>query len=117
MTPEEFQVELEKLGLPLSECHQAKRRVVFEEFFLFQMRMQGLKKSERSEKNGIAIRYDVERLKTFTQTLPFELTDAQKRVTNEICYDLRSQKHMQRLLQGDVGSGKPWLRPLHCMLR
>ncbi|MFC4772738.1 ATP-dependent DNA helicase RecG [Enterococcus hermanniensis] len=89
-----------------AESHQAKRRVVFEEFFLFQMRMQGLKKSERSEKNGLAIRYDVERLKRFTQTLPFELTDAQKRVTNEICYDLRSQKHMQRLLQGDVGSGK-----------
>ncbi|MGM0165290.1 ATP-dependent DNA helicase RecG [Enterococcus sp. AZ135] len=89
-----------------TESQQAKRRVVFEEFFLFQMRMQGLKKSERSEKNGIAIRYDVERLKQFTQKLPFELTDAQKRVTNEICYDLRSKKHMQRLLQGDVGSGK-----------
>ncbi|MGO3728345.1 MAG: ATP-dependent DNA helicase RecG, partial [Enterococcus viikkiensis] len=44
--------------------------------------------------------------KQFTQKLPFELTDAQKRVTNEICYDLRSKKHMQRLLQGDVGSGK-----------
>ena len=89
-----------------AESQQAKRRVVFEEFFLFQMRMQGLKNSERSEKNGIAIRYDVERLKQFTQRLPFELTDAQKRVTNEICYDLRSKKHMQRLLQGDVGSGK-----------
>ena len=89
-----------------TESQQAKRRVVFEEFFLFQMRMQGLKKSERSEKNGIAIRYDVKRLKQFTQKLPFELTDAQKRVTNEICYDLRSKKHMQRLLQGDVGSGK-----------
>lgn len=88
------------------ESHQAKRRVVFEEFFLFQMRMQGLKNSERSEKNGIAIRYDVQRLKQFTQSLPFELTDAQKRVTNEICYDLRSKNHMQRLLQGDVGSGK-----------
>ncbi|MEG0372504.1 MAG: ATP-dependent DNA helicase RecG [Enterococcus sp.] len=89
-----------------AESQQAKRRVVFEEFFLFQMRMQGLKQSERSEKNGIAIRYDVARLKQFTQKLPFELTDAQKRVTNEICYDLRSKKHMQRLLQGDVGSGK-----------
>ncbi|GCF94332.1 ATP-dependent DNA helicase RecG [Enterococcus florum] len=88
------------------ENRLAKRRVVFEEFFLFQMRMQGLKQSERSEKNGIAIRYDVERLKRFTQSLPFELTGAQKRVTNEICYDLRSKKHMQRLLQGDVGSGK-----------
>lgn len=89
-----------------AESQQAKRRVVFEEFFLFQMRMQGLKQSERSEKNGIAIRYDVARLKQFTQKLPFKLTDAQKRVTNEICYDLRSKKHMQRLLQGDVGSGK-----------
>lgn len=88
------------------ESRQAKRRVVFEEFFLFQMRMQGLKNSERSEKNGIAVKYDVQRLKKFTQSLPFELTDAQKKVTNEICYDLRSRKHMQRLLQGDVGSGK-----------
>lgn len=88
------------------ESHQAKRRVVFEEFFFFQMRIQGLKQSERSEKNGLAIRYDVERLKRFTQQLPFELTEAQKKVTNEICYDLRSTRHMQRLLQGDVGSGK-----------
>ncbi|HPJ00592.1 MAG TPA: ATP-dependent DNA helicase RecG [Enterococcus sp.] len=86
--------------------HQAKRRVVFEEFFLFQMKIQGLKKAEKAETNGIAVMYDIERLKTFTQGLPFELTNAQKRVTNEICRDLRSPKHMQRLLQGDVGSGK-----------
>lgn len=88
------------------ESHQAKRRVVFEEFFLFQLKMQGLKKQEKAEKNGLAIQYDVDRLKTFTQGLPFELTGAQKKVTNEICRDLRSPKHMQRLLQGDVGSGK-----------
>ncbi|MGG5357381.1 MULTISPECIES: ATP-dependent DNA helicase RecG [unclassified Enterococcus] len=88
------------------ENHQAKRRVVFEEFFLFQMQLQGLKKAEKSEKNGLSILYDVQKLKEFTQKLPFELTDAQKRVTNEICRDLRSPKHMQRLLQGDVGSGK-----------
>ncbi|EPA8149782.1 ATP-dependent DNA helicase RecG [Enterococcus faecalis] len=88
------------------ESHQAKRRVVFEEFFLFQLKMQGLKKQEKAEKNGLAVQYDVDRLKTFTQGLPFELTGAQKKVTNEICRDLRSPKHMQRLLQGDVGSGK-----------
>lgn len=86
--------------------HQAKRRVVFEEFFLFQMRIQGLKQAEKAESNGIAVLYDVERLKNFMHSLPFELTKAQKRVTNEICHDLRSPKHMQRLLQGDVGSGK-----------
>lgn len=88
------------------EHHQAKRRVVFEEFFLFQMKIQGLKKEEKSEKHGIVIAYDVERLKAFTQKLPFQLTKAQKRVTNEICRDFLLPKHMQRLLQGDVGSGK-----------
>ncbi|MTD40188.1 ATP-dependent DNA helicase RecG [Erwinia sp. CPCC 100877] len=89
-----------------NESHQAKRRVVFEEFFLFQLRMQGLKRQEKAEKNGLSIHYDVERLKAFTQKLPFELTMAQKKVTNEICRDLMSSNHMQRLLQGDVGSGK-----------
>lgn len=88
------------------ENHQAKRRIVFEEFFLFQMRLQGLKKSEKAETNGIEVLYDIQKLKHFIQTLPFELTNAQKRVTNEICRDLRSPQHMQRLLQGDVGSGK-----------
>ena len=88
------------------EHHQAKRRVVFEEFFLFQMRIQGLKNVEKAEQNGLSVLYDVEKLRAFTQALPFELTGAQKRVTNEICQDLRSPKHMQRLLQGDVGSGK-----------
>lgn len=88
------------------ESHQAKRRVVFEEFLLFQLKMQGLKRSEKAEKNGLAIHYDVDRLKAFTKSLPFELTEAQKKVTNEICRDLMSSNHMQRLLQGDVGSGK-----------
>ncbi|KPG70424.1 ATP-dependent DNA helicase [Enterococcus sp. RIT-PI-f] len=88
------------------DSHQAKRRVIFEEFFLFQMQIQGLKRSEKDAKNGVVIDYDVQRLKTFTRQLPFELTNAQKRVTNEICHDLKSPQHMQRLLQGDVGSGK-----------
>ncbi|OJG83435.1 ATP-dependent DNA helicase RecG [Enterococcus ratti] len=88
------------------ENHQAKRRIIFEEFFLFQMQLQGLKESEKAEINGLEILYDVQRLKHFIQQLPFELTDAQKKVTNEICRDLRNPHHMQRLLQGDVGSGK-----------
>ena len=88
------------------ESHQAKRRVVFEEFLLFQMKIQGLKKQEKAEKNGLSIHYDVECLKQFTKKLPFTLTVAQKKVTNEICRDLMSPQHMQRLLQGDVGSGK-----------
>ncbi|MBM7708560.1 ATP-dependent DNA helicase RecG [Enterococcus lemanii] len=88
------------------EHHQAKRRVIFEEFFLFQMALQGLRQKERAEVNGLAVHYDVQALKAFTKSLPFELTQAQKRVTNEICRDLKSPNHMHRLLQGDVGSGK-----------
>ena len=58
-----------------------------------------IEKAEKAETNGLEILYDVQKLKQFTQKLPFELTNAQKRVTNEICRDLRSPQHMQRLLQ------------------
>lgn len=90
----------------MEDHHQAKRRVIFEEFFIFQMKIQGLKTKEKAEKNGLCIPYDIQKLKAFIASLPFELTNAQKKVTNEICKDLLSPNHMQRLLQGDVGSGK-----------
>lgn len=85
---------------------KSRERLIFEEFFLFQMSMQQLRYRDKKEQPGLKIAYDLNRLKTFIQQLPFELTDAQKRVTNEICRDLLSPFHMQRLLQGDVGSGK-----------
>lgn len=88
------------------ESQFARRRIVFEEFFEFQMQMQQLRYQEKEVSLGLEVLYDVEQLKTFTQGLPFDLTDAQKRVTNEICRDMRSSSHMHRLLQGDVGSGK-----------
>lgn len=90
----------------IEENRLAKRRLAFEEFFLFQLKMIQLKKQETSKDLGKSIMYDVKVLKEFIKTLPFELTGAQKRVVNEICADLRSQEHMHRLLQGDVGSGK-----------
>src|SRR5699024_8731411 len=55
------------------ENHNAKRRIIFEKIFLFKMRLQGLKKAEKAEKNGLAILYDIQRLKEFTKKLPFEL--------------------------------------------
>lgn len=88
------------------ESQFARRRIVFEEFFEFQMQMQQLRYQEKEVSLGLEVLYDVEELKKFTQGLPFDLTDAQKRVTNEICRDMRSSSHMHRLLQGDVGSGK-----------
>lgn len=83
----------------------ARRSAIFEEFFLFQLRLQYLKKMNKKEA-GLVLNYDSQKIKAFSQTLPFELTTAQKRVVNEICHDLHRPLHMNRLLQGDVGSGK-----------
>ncbi len=89
-----------------SDMKQARRRFVYEEFLLFQLKMQALRKFEREQSSGIQQHYDVEKIKAFTDSLPFPLTGAQKRVVNEISSDLKSPFRMNRLLQGDVGSGK-----------
>ncbi|WP_255472855.1 ATP-dependent DNA helicase RecG [Planomicrobium sp. CPCC 101079] len=85
---------------------QARRRFVYEELLMFQLKMQSLRKKNREEEGGSFINYDLEKLKKFIQSLPFDLTAAQKRVVNEICKDMREPFRMNRLLQGDVGSGK-----------
>lgn len=96
------------MHFPTSEeqTKQARREVVFEEFFVFQMKMQVLRKQEKAVGKGTELTYNVADLRRFIASLPFELTNAQKRVVNEICGDLRKSLHMHRLLQGDVGSGK-----------
>ncbi|KRM90702.1 ATP-dependent DNA helicase RecG [Liquorilactobacillus cacaonum] len=83
----------------------ARRSGTFEEFFLFQARLQYIKENQ-SINQGKKIEYDLKKVKNFIAQLPFELTTAQKKVVNEICHDLHSKNHMNRLLQGDVGSGK-----------
>lgn len=88
------------------EVKMARRTIVYEEFLAFQLKMQALRKFEREHSNGRAIRYDVRKLRHFIDSLPFSLTAAQKRVVNEICADMKSPFRMNRLLQGDVGSGK-----------
>ncbi|MDM8212539.1 ATP-dependent DNA helicase RecG [Enterococcus hirae] len=87
------------------EYQAARQRMVFEEFFLFEMQMMSLN-HPRNLPPGKVLKFDNQKLKALIQTLPFELTAAQKRVTNEICRDLLEKQPMQRLLQGDVGSGK-----------
>lgn len=84
---------------------QARQRMAYEELFLFELKMQLLKREEIGQL-GDCHHYDVKALRQFIQTLPFELTQAQKKVTNDICRDLLAPKAMNRLLQGDVGSGK-----------
>lgn len=88
------------------EMKQARRRFVYEEFLLFQLKMQSLRKIEREQTPGIAVSYKLDKLKDFISGLPFPLTGAQKRVVNEILGDMKSPFRMNRLLQGDVGSGK-----------
>ncbi|HJV16908.1 MAG TPA: ATP-dependent DNA helicase RecG [Bacillales bacterium] len=88
------------------DVKQARRRFVYEEFLTFQLKMQALRKFEREHSPGIKQKYDLEKVKGFIDTLPFPLTNAQKRVVNEILTDLLSSFRMNRLLQGDVGSGK-----------
>lgn len=86
---------------------RARYTLVFEELFLIQLRLALLR--EENNKHLLSIPLEIKRdglVMKFIHSLPFELTSAQKRAINEILNDLNSTKPMQRLLQGDVGSGK-----------
>ncbi|MFC3931656.1 ATP-dependent DNA helicase RecG [Streptococcus dentapri] len=90
----------------LAEYKQALRRIKFEELFYFQLNLQVLKTENKAESNGLAIAYDGEKIRKKISSLPFTLTEAQESSLTEILEDLQSGRHMNRLLQGDVGSGK-----------
>lgn len=87
------------------EAKLAKRSAIFREFFLFQTELAQLSEFGNQTK-GIAKKYDLAEIAKLTKELPFELSDDQKKVINEIYADIHSEKQMNRLLQGDVGSGK-----------
>ncbi|MFD2628347.1 ATP-dependent DNA helicase RecG [Oceanobacillus kapialis] len=84
----------------------ARRRFIYEEFLLFQLKMQLLRKWKREATNGNAQNYDKQRVEEFIGTFPFPLTNAQQRALAQILQDMRSPYRMNRMLQGDVGSGK-----------
>ena len=98
------------LNIHFPESHEllqkARFRLKFEELFYIQLQLLQLKQV-RVEKQPGQVFEDTGLLSQFYRTsLPFELTQAQKRVVKEIYQDLRGGKQMNRLLQGDVGSGK-----------
>lgn len=99
---------LEGIHFPQDADHSknARRRFVYEELLNFQLKMQAIKKVRKEQNVGNGVSFDNERVKKLIESLPYELTDAQKRVVNEICRDLKAPNRMNRLLQGDVGSGK-----------
>lgn len=98
-----------RINFPLKfiDIEKARKRLAFEELFYLQLIMALRKEHIQNEKKGISFNKDIFDLnKSFNDALDFELTNAQKKVMNEIYEDMRSGKCMNRLLQGDVGSGK-----------
>src|SRR5665213_2723212 len=84
---------------------KAKRRLGFEEVFNLSLASL-LNKYENDSESTIAIPFKEEVAKKFVKELPFKLTDAQRRVIWQICLDLAKGKPMNRIVEGDVGSGK-----------
>ncbi len=85
--------------------NMARHRLVFEELFFLQLGLLSIKQSFEKSKKGICFRAGKE-VQEFVNLLPFEFTKAQLRVLEEIEKDMESYKVMNRLIQGDVGSGK-----------
>ena len=101
----EINYAVEKIHRPknMEEVDVARKRIIFEELFLLQLALLAMRNQNFSEKKGIVFKdtnYD-----DFLKLLVFELTNAQKNVLSEIIKDMASDKSMNRLVQGDVGSG------------
>ena len=98
---------LEALHYPssMTEHRQARARLAFDEFLVLQY---GLlrRKTEWQKQQGQSFPPDPDEVEFFVGSLPFRLTDAQRRSLDEILHDLEQDEPMSRLLQGDVGSGK-----------
>lgn len=102
----DLQNSLEQIHFPTDAEHrmQARKRLVFEELLTMQLALLELKGSSEKSK-GIVFDKNA-KMSDIINTLPFKLTKAQLRVLAEIDSDMESEKTMNRLLQGDVGSGK-----------
>ena len=83
----------------------ARKRLVFDELFLFVLNLQYQKERKEKEDNAFSFQNDTF-AEELTKKLPYQLTNAQLRVLQEVKKDMRSPYAMQRLIQGDVGSGK-----------
>ncbi|MGK7916999.1 MAG: ATP-dependent DNA helicase RecG [Prochloraceae cyanobacterium] len=84
----------------------ARRRLVFDEFFYLQLGFLQRRQQQRQAEKSAIFAPTGELIEQFNELLPFALTNAQKRVAGEILADLQSSTPMNRLVQGDVGSGK-----------
>lgn len=103
----EYNYALKQIHFPddMEALINARRRLVFDEFFLFIMGMKYQNKQQKREKNEFIFE-DSDYIDSLIKKLPYELTNAQISTLHEIKADMESQYVMQRLIQGDVGSGK-----------
>ena len=102
-------IAVEQIHFPETQelLEQARFSLIFEELFLIQLKMVRLREQNAHNHSALALKIKEKGLvRQFIDSLPFELTGAQKRAVNEILNDLNSDIPMARLLQGDVGSGK-----------
>ncbi len=103
----EINYSIRNIHFPLSEedFKNARYRLAFEELLLLQLGLLRIKSALEESKEGIVFG-KVPEMEEFIKSLPFNLTDAQKKVFKEIEQDMESPRVMNRLVQGDVGSGK-----------
>lgn len=106
----DLQKATEQIHFPdkIDLAKQARERLAFDELFFLQLQTQARKKAWKQNMHGhaFAIAQFKKQIEQFWDNLPFTLTNAQKRAVKEIFADLAATKAMNRLLQGDVGSGK-----------
>jgi len=97
-----------KINIPeeMSETKEAIYRIKFEELLKFQLKVKYLFYQRHHNPEGIKIEYDQDKVNEFIHSLPFELTVDQKKALDDILGDISSNYKMNRLLQGEVGSGK-----------
>lgn len=110
-----LQPAVEEIHFPKSKetMLAARRRLVFDEFFLFALSVRKMKEADKDDISPFSF-HDVPEASDLINSFPYELTGAQKRVWDEIKNDMLSGKVMNRLIQGDVGSGKTVLAILAC---
>lgn len=98
----------------MNDYEAARKRLVFDEFFFFMLNVRRMKENNSKQPNLSRIADDA-RTDEFIKKLPYELTNAQKRTWQEVSSDMNGERLMNRLVQGDVGSGKTIIAVLALM--
>lgn len=98
----------------LEDAQKARRRLAFDELFELQLKSLIRKKQWKEQKTAPRFSVNNHKIAEFRKALPFSLTDSQKKAVDEILHDMAGQEPMNRLLEGDVGSGKTVVAAIAC---